>query len=246
MIIKGPTGLWKKELPVLPEDNKSITFTISNQNPPPGRSFFVPKIPNSVISRPLPIPDNKVLDSADRRNLFGQRIKSIVSGGQIHTRDGKKLFEPGESIEFTEDSTSIEDRLSVDEIVISHNTNILDLKDAGLTDEEIQQIENDAERSREEVRNQIADKQSEIDVQSSTLSKLQRKINESLKILNSLIVIYNLNGSYPSGNEKYDRVYSNLQQTNAEKESTIQSVNNLNKEIVALKDKLIRLSEVIR
>lgn len=246
MIIKGPTGLFKKSLPALPEDNRSITFTISNKNPPPTRGFFVPKIPNSVVSRPLPIPENRVLDSADRRNLFGQRIKSIVSGGQIHTRDGKKLFEPGESIEFTEDSVSVESRLSLDEVVISHNTNILDLKDAGLTDEEIQQIENDAERSREEVRNQIANKQSEIDIQSSTLSKLQRKINELMKILNSLIVIYNLNGSYPSGNEKYDRIYNNLEQANSEKDSTIESINTLNKEIVVLKDKLVRISEVVR
>lgn len=246
MIIKGPTGLWKKQLPVLPEDNRSITFTISNQNPPPAKEFFVAKIPNSVVSRPLPIPDNKVLDTADRRNLFGQRIKSVVSGGQIHARDGKKLFEPGESIEFTEDVVSIENRLSVDEVVISHNTNVLDLKEAGLTDEEIQQIENDAEANRESIRNEIANKQSEIDVQSSQLSKLQRRINELIKICNSLIVIYNLNGSYPSGNDKYDKLYGNLQQTNAEKESTIQAINSLNSDVVVLQDKLIKLSEVIR
>lgn len=246
MILKGPTGLWKKQLPILPEDNRSITFTISNKNPPPVKDFFIPKIPNSVISRPLPIPENKVLDSADRRNLFGQRIKSVVSGGQIHVRNGKKLFEPGESIEFSEDTNAIENRLSVDEISISHNTNLLDLKGAGLTDEEIQQIENDAEANRELLRNDIANKQSEIDIQSSSLSSIQRKINESIKICNSLIVIYNLSGSYPSGNDKYDKVYNNLQQANSEKESTIQIINLLNGEIVVLQDKLIRLSEVIK
>lgn len=246
MIIKGPTGLWKKQLPVLPEDNRSITFTISNQNPPPAKDLFIPKIPNSVIARPLPIPENKVLDSADRRNLFGARIKSIVSGGQIHTRSGKKLFEPGEAIDFSEDVDSIENRLSVDEVEISHNTNLLDLKGAGLTDEEIQQIENDAETNRQLIRDDIANKQSEIDVQSSRLSTIQRKINESVKICNSLIVIYDLNGSYPSGNEKYDKVYKNLQESNAEKDSVIQSINSLNNEITVLQEKLIRLSEVIK
>lgn len=246
MIIKAPTGLWKNKLPVLPEDNRSVTFTISNQSPPPIRDLFVPKLPDSVITRPLPIPENKILDDSDRRRLFGQRIKSIVSGAQIHIRDGKKLFEAGEAIEFSEDTTSLQNRLSVEEISITHNTNIIDLTGAGLTEEEARQIESDAELAREEIRNQIAYKQSEIDIQTSNLGSIQRKINESSKILKSLTVIYNLDGSYPSGNDKYDKIYDNLQQTNNEKESVIKLINSLNSEVVSLKDRLIRLSEVIR
>lgn len=246
MILKAPTGLWKNLLPAKPDDNRSITFTISNQSPPPVSDLFIAKIPNSAIKRPLPIPENKILDSADRRNLFGQRIKSIVAGRQIHVRDGKKLFEPGESIEFVDDTISIKNPLSLEEVSISHNTNLLDLKGAGLTDEEIQEIENDAERNREVLRDSIADKQGQLDIQSSELSKIQRKINELIKISNSLIVIYELDGSVPSENEKYNKIYNNLQQANSEKEIAINNINLLNDEISNLKNKLIRMSEVIR
>lgn len=246
MILKGPTGLWKNQLPTKLEDNRSVTFTISNQPPPPMTDLFIAKIPNSVIKRPLPIPENKILDSADRRALFGKRIKSIVVGRQIHVRDGKKLFEPGESIEFVDDTDSIKNPLSLEEVAINHNTNLLDLKEAGLTDEEIQEIEDDAERNREVLRNSIADKQTQLDIKSAELSKVQRRINELTKISNSLIIIYSLDGSVPSGNEKYDKIYSNLQQSNSDKKTIIDNINSLNSEIFELKNKLIRMSEVIR
>ncbi len=246
MILRGPTGLWRKVLPLKPEDSGSITFTISNQNPPPPSNKLIPKLPDSVVSRPLPIPQNRILDDEDKRRLFGSRIRTVVSGSRIHLRDGKKLFEPGQVVDFQEDTKSVDPMSVPDEVSINHGTNLLDLRGAGLSDEEIQQIENDAERSRDSLRSQIADIQGEIESIRGEIGSVQRQINEVNKISKSLMVIYDLDGSVPSGNAQYDRLYQTSQSLSSEQESLVTLVNEKNASLLVLRDKLLRLSEVIR
>jgi hypothetical protein len=246
MILRGPTGLWRKVIPMKPEDTGSVTFTISNQNPPPPSNKLIPKLPDAVIARALPISQHQVLDDHDRRHLFGERIRSVVSGGRTYLRDGKKLFEPGEVVDFQEDTKSVDPRSVPDEVMINHGTNLLDMAGAGLTEEEIQQIENDAERARASLRDEMATKQGEVEDLRTQISSVQRQINETTKILNSLVAIYDLSGSVPSGNDKFDRLYQSRIDLNASQDALIEQVNTKNADLLILRDKLLRLSEVIR
>lgn len=223
-----------------------MTFSISNQNPPPPSNKLIPKLPDSVIARPLPIPQNQILDDQDRRNLFGERIRSVVSGSRTFLRDGKKLFEPGEVVDFQEDTKSVDPRSVPDEVSISHNTNLLDLSGAGLTDAEIQEIAIDAERARAALRDEMAAKQGEVESLRGQIGSVQRKINETTKILNSLAAIYNLSGTVPSGNAKFDRLYQSRIDLNASQDALIDSVNEKNADLLVLRDKMLRLSEVVR
>jgi len=245
MILKGPTGLWRNLIPLKPGDSGSITFTISNQEPPPPSSKLIPKLPDSVMARPLPVLQNRVLDDSDRRNLFGERIRSVVAGGMVYLRNGKKLFESGETVEFQEDTTSVEIKTVPGEISIRHNTNLLDLEGAGLTADEVAEVVRDAELMRDGLRNDIAAKQGEIEALRSEISSIQRSMNETNKAMKSLIVIYGLS-EYPSGNAKFDRLFQSMEALTARRDEVVTSVNKCNSDIQIMRDNLVRLSEVIR
>jgi hypothetical protein len=64
--------------------------------------------------------------------------------------------------------------------------------------------------------------------------------------MKSMVAIYDLSGGYPSGNTAYDRLYTKLQEIQVSQEAAIDSVNEKNQEVMELRDKLLRLSEVIR
>lgn len=232
MIILAPTGLYRQ---VIPDGTESgaVTWSISNNEPPVSdyRVLQVPVIPRISVPSVL----------TNRRNFYGDRTFTILSSNAKLTASNKKLFEVGEVINFNDQElSSVTSVRTQDNFVIQHNTNKLDFKSMGLSDEEIDAITKDADEKMSLLKTQYNDINSEIKDTRSQISELQKTINEINKAINAVAAIYN------SDNDIHERLSSKLEET-INKQNTL--VNSLNSKIVEsqlIGDQLSEVSQLTR
>lgn len=247
MIIKAPTGLFSALIPRKVNDSGSVTFTISNREPPPPSPRTIAKIPDSAMARPLPVLDNRVLDTQGARALLGSRLLTITQGSRINRGSGAKLFEPGEFIESGGDLTAVEQRSVPGSVRIRLDTNLLDFEGAGLSAEEAETVKLQAEKIQDEIRSQIAERQTSIEQLRVQIRDTQRAFNETAKIRKATADVFGVDVFTDStGNDIHDKLAAREAALITERDELVAEVNEINAEVRDLRDRLLRVSEVTR
>lgn len=187
MIISAPTALYDSILPQQPEVAGNITWTISS-NDPPRPDIVVPIISQIETMKPLPpLPFNP----SERPINTGAFVFSLNSSTSKNAGSGKKLFEVGQTLEFTEEvPPTVTTKKTPDIIDLQQNTNILDIEDVGLSQEEVVDISIDARTRFNYLTDQINVLTADINILKIEISNNQKSMNEVIKIKNAAILLY--------------------------------------------------------
>jgi hypothetical protein len=239
VIIKSPTGAFSRSIPQSPDDSGAVTWTISNQLPPPRIPAHVVKAPLSVILTNTPVPVNN-------RNDLGELIFTYVKGAASTTGSNKKSFEPGEILTFSDD-TPVSTGLTPSNLGIQHNTNILDLAGLGLSSEEISKLSADAHAKASEIRTQINLLQKDIRDLQLAIRENQKDINEATKAIDASGVLFGITaGTNDSGNDVYDKLIDTREGLREDRINLNLQLTTKQSELQTAQDNLINLSQLVR
>lgn len=184
MIINFPTGLY--DLPTVPSDSRSVTFTISNEEPP-RTNLVYPKIPLGIVDRKK-TPNS--LSLLERRSSFGGLIFSVSRASRVATGNNAHQFETGQVLSFGDTPLRVVSPMLVSEKTeTQHDLNRFDYQSLNITAAE-QQLIADASISTHdmlvgqlnELKRQRADAEIELNTQ-------QKIINEATRNIEALAVI---------------------------------------------------------
>lgn len=239
MIITHPTGLYAQagQLPINPEDSGNITFTISSEEP--ARSIaLVLQLPVAEELRPRP---PLIFSDAERRLAVGELVYTIVSANRAQTGTNAKLFDIGEFLEF-DDTEDIElPTVNVQSLVdIQHNTNLLDLPGAGLSDEDIDDVVELSTQRKKELEGIVAALQVQINNTKMLILENQKQLNETRKIIDAIEEL----GS--GGSEILNSLIVREATLTNERTDLIASVNQLNVELTESINSLLKVSTLVR
>lgn len=240
MIIRFPTGLYQDvgQIPIVPSDSGNVTFTISSEVPRRSNAVFL-QLP---IGEELRQRSPQTLSPSVRRTAFGELVYTSSEGVSTDGGSNTRLFEVGEFLEF-EDPELLEEvqaTLVPDQVLIQHNTNLLDLEAAGLTEEEIRQVTEQAAARQAALRAQLADLQVEIANLESDILENQKSINETSKAIKALEKLS------PAPEDILIRLNSNLDDLKATRRDLRSNVNNKKEEATTLYNQILDVSEIVR
>jgi hypothetical protein len=245
MIIRYPTGLYADagQLPVKPADAGNVTYTISNDIPkrPTDTTLQLPLAQELAPRPPLAYSDKT------RRAQLGPLVYSYVDAHQTVTGSNRKMFEVGEFLDFNSQEIDLPEQTPIPSIVdIQHNTNLLDLEDAGLSPDEINSLIDLSTTKKKELEDQLATIQSDISNQKIAITENQKQINEVVKIISAVRVVVNI----PEGSTQHDPTLDQLLARQADLEAAraalITELNNLNGQSTVILNSLISVSELVK
>lgn len=234
MILKAPTGLYERLLPQGPTDSASVTFSISNNDPPPVPLIQTVVAPQSVVFAPDP-------PSTSNRDDYGDLVFSIVEGRSSTAGSNKKAFEAGEIINFTSDDF-VSTSTAVNKLTIQHNTNVLDLSGLGLSADDIALISQKSDEAIELKRTEVAALQTDIIDLRIAIRENQKTINECTKAIKAVEVTF----SGSSGADILEKLASKMSTLEAERTYLNGQLTSKSAELVVAQDELIDLSQVVR
>lgn len=222
MIIEFPTALYNTVLPQEPEDSESVTFTISSEDPPRDITA-TQELPIAEKLRPLP---DKIFSQLELREVLGDFVFSISEGSQNDVGSGKKQFEVGQFIDFGVESEIDAINLSEvpEQIDLQQNTNILDLSEFGLTDQETKFLSKQAESKMNELVIELNDIKSNVKDNEVAIVENQKSINEVRKTIKAVEVI--LDDS--EGNELLEKLRQSEADLVTQRDALIADINELN------------------
>lgn len=186
MIIRFPTALYKPIIPQKPADSGSVTFTISNDDPPRSSLVFSELPPAIEQRRRAP----RTIEPSVRREAVEERAFTILRSGQSNVGTNKKLVEVGQILEFTAaPSIDLEPMLVSDKNMLQHDTNILDLSGLGISSDDLDTINNSAPELLSQLNNELnvlIGRRDDIEIELSENKKTQ---NENTKAVNAIQVL---------------------------------------------------------
>ena len=181
MIIKNPTGFYKRILPNNTESG-NVTFTISNQDPPRSSVLFN-KAPGSVYA-------SKPVYTYSEQD--GELIYSTIKSNPSNVLSNKKQYNIGEILDFNSYDIVTVDISSQSSIDTQHNINKFDYVSMGLSSAEINRITEAAQTQYKAlsqiINNQRQDKYN-IDYNIQEKQKALNELNKtvvSMKLLDGL------------------------------------------------------------
>lgn len=240
MIIKHPTGLFKTALPS-ETGSGNVIFTISNNDPskndPPRSPTVTLQIPAASVlgGRVSSLTDD------DRRLAMGELIFTITSGVRYDPGSGKKAFEVGEYLEFTDEEEEVIAKPNIpDSVEIQHNTNILDTAASGLDDTQISTLIARATELFNSLKQQLATAQSNLGNTKVRISENQKAINEQNKLIDVTKIV--MGETDPMCQQLQDQLDALI----AEKNSLIANQNAQAEEAKSIYDQMIKVSMVIK
>lgn len=245
MIIRFPTGLYQDagQLPENPSDAGNVTYTISNEEPkrPQDATFQLP-LAAEIAERPPLQYDDKT-----RRAQLGPLVFTYVDAKQTVPGSNRKLFEVGQYLDFSSEEIDLPEQTPVPAVVeIQHNTNLLDLQDAGLSEDEISSLIDLSTTKKKDLENQLAFIQNQISDQKIAITENQKQINEVVKIISAVRVVVNI----PEGSTQSDPLLDQLLARQADLElartALISELNNLNTQATTTLNALISVSELVK
>lgn len=245
MIIQYPTGLYADagQLPVAPSDAGNVTYVVSND---------IPRRPQDITIQ-LPLAEElkqrsgPVYDDRTRRAQLGELVFTYVTANQTSPGSNRKMFDVGEFLDFNTQEIALPEQNSVPSIVdIQHNTNLLDLQDAGLTSDEVDSLISLSTTKKKQLEDQVATTQSQISDQRIAITENQKQINEVVKIISAVRVVVNI----PEGSTQHDPILDQLLARQADLElartSLINVLNDLNSQATTTLNALISVSELVK
>lgn len=225
-------------LPTEASDVGNITWTISSQDPPNSEGSFV-KVPASQILRKR---DPRIYNNEDRRASLGQLAITLASNDYNNTWSNKKLYEPGQVLEFSDvDNISELDIQSVPvEVEIIHNTNQLDLENLGLEEDDIISISRLADAKKGELETQLTQKKLELEIIKGNIVDNQKKINEADKAIAAVRLIVAAN------DPRLIRLVESRAVATASKDSLTDEYNAVVADIDNIYGQLLTISQLVR
>jgi osmotically-inducible protein OsmY len=189
LIIKYPTALYKSILPASPSDSASVTWTISSY-PPPSQNTptAIVEIGTELISLPT------MTFNRSSRYPAGEYISNLSYSNVSQVGIGNRLYEPGEILEFIED-TSITSQVNdavPDAVDLQQNSNLLDLSATGLTQGEIEQLNSGAWTKYNNLLEEINIYKGTVNSLGVSLSDNRRLLNETIKVKQTAMVVFGI------------------------------------------------------
>lgn len=236
MIIRYPTGLYSRQIPSSPSEAGNITFTISNEEPLSlGQDFLIFPVAEQLKKRAP-----KAYDTNYRRSKVGDLVYTVTFGGYPIDGNSAKVFEVGQVLEFTDQVLpSVSVNVTPDKIEIQHNTNVIDLSEFGLTQDEISSVTIDAASIKDQIESQITTIQNSIADKKAQITDLQKKINEANKALSAVGII---EGSGVIS----EKIIQSRNIASEQQIITINEVEELNSTLTSLVNELLAVSQLVR
>lgn len=178
MIIRYPTAFFE---PLLPVDNEAgnVTYTCSG-DPPREKQLATPRAPIEIISE---------YNFASLRATYGELAYTTVVSSAYVVASGRKQYEIGQLLDFTDDTTEVVLQAPSSLSQIRHDTNLLDLSDLGLTDDEIAAVDTAASDALTVLLASLNQLRQRADINSVAMADNQKKTNEVVKALAAVDVI---------------------------------------------------------
>lgn len=243
MIIRFPTGLYRT---VLPSETGSgnVTYTISQA--PPSTPVRAIRLPTAERLRKLPEP---TFDIEERRAGFGELIYTISKANRADPGSNTKQFEVGDALEFDDDPTVNVPVLTAapQEVEIQHNTNLLDLSQTGLTEEEINTVILESERRHRELEKLFAQQQSELQSLKVSINENQKQINETNKAIRATRAAFGIPDEETNPqNQILISLLARRDELQVQREQVISDHNVKSAEVEATHRDLLRVSQLVR
>lgn len=245
MIIRFPTGLYADagQLPTNPADAGNVTYVISNDDPKRAQDVTL-QLPLAEEIAPRP---PLAYDDKTRRAQLGPLVFTYVDANQTITGSNRKMFEVGQYLDFNSPEIDLPEQTPIPSIVdIQHNTNVLDLEDAGLTTDEINSLIDQSTTKKKELEDQLATIQNEISNEKIAISENQKQINEVVKIISAVRVVVGI----PEGSQQHNPTLDSLltRQTELElaRASLVDELNSLNTQATTTLNALLSVSELVK
>lgn len=237
MIILFPTGLYQDagQLPEAPKDAGNVTFTISSTEPRRSEStVFQLPVAEELHQRGTPI-----LTDAQRREVLGDLVYTIVDASRTIPGSGKKMFSVGQFLEFTDEDLVLPDMSGVPtKVSFQHNTNLLDFADAGLSQDEIDAIQSEAAATKKTLEAQMSSIQSQIGDKQVQITENQKNINEANKLADAVALL--------SNSVVAAKLSTRLTNLTTERVTLIAAINDLNDQATQTYNDLVKVSELVR
>lgn len=239
IIIRYPTGLYEDagQLPKDEQDPKSVTYVISNDEPVRA-DFLVLQLPFSeeVRSRP-PL----AFDDSQRRLAMGELVYSLVSASRSEPGSNRRLFDVGEILDFETETEELPGQSVVPTTFdIQHNTNVLDLNDAGLSDVEIADLNIKFADKKKELEGEIAALQIQIGDTRTSITENQKQINENNKIINAVKLVST------SNDPLLVKLLNRSTELDAARTAFLNNLEVLNTQVAAAYDSLLQISTLVK
>lgn len=242
MIIDFPTALYNSVLPMAADDPGNITYTISS-NDPPRATDPTAELPIAEQLRPLP---DKIFTRKEFRDALGEFVFSVSEASLTDIGSGKKQFEVGQLLDFGEFADV--EGLTVTEVPtpvdLQQNTNILELGDFGLTQEEINSLTDQAESKFNDLIEELNAIRTEINNNEARILENQKSINEVRKTIKAARVV--LDVSTGSSNDIIDKLIESEEELVEERDALITETNELNVLAKAKYQELLDTRELVR
>lgn len=244
MIINYPTGLYSNVLPQKPSDGGNVTYTISNSVPPRTNLLF-PKVPRGIVDRQR-APDS--IDPSVRREFQGELVFSVSSADQSVAGSSSRTYEIGQILEFGE-----EELISAEPMFVGpksesrHNTNVFDYQDLGLSQEDIDVLNESAARTKAEIADKLnAAKEARKNAEAEA-SRYQKIINDANRNINAMqIIADNSDETDPQVSQLLDKFITKRDEAAEKRDEAVSDANAAAAEASDLQDQLNSISVVVK
>ena len=238
MDIQFPTTLYESVLPVDALDNRSITYTISSEDPPRAANTLI-QLPKAEEIRPLP---QRTIDVLTNRDLAGEYITALSFSNPNISGDSKKQFEIGQILEFVSEALPVLNNTLIPvEREFTQNTNVLS-SDLPITEEERESIRDTALLQFNDLTDKLNVLNQDISNNQISISDAQKSINETRKAINSLTVVFD--GG--TNNDIITRLEVSLVALIKERDDLVSETNALSIEAQDTYDEMLKVREFVR
>lgn len=238
MDIQFPTTLYESVLPVDALDNRSITYTISSEDPPRAANTLI-QLPKAEEIRPLP---QRTIDVLTNRDLAGEYLTALSFSNPNIAGDSKRQFEIGQILEFESETLPVlNSTLIPAEREFSQSTNVLS-SDLPITEEERESIRDAATQQFNELTDKLNVLNQDISNNEILISNAQKSINETRKAISSLTIVFD--GG--TNNDIITRLEVSLEALVKERDRLVSETNTLSTEAQATYDEMLKVREFVR
>lgn len=196
MILRFPTGFYTSSISTDVLNNDSITYLISNTDPP-RTDLVYSKVPLGVLAALRDPKDSNII--VRRKASFGDLIYSISTSGRTDEGNNSRQYELGQVMEFGVESGVEADPMLVSQLTeIQHNTNRLDYISMGVSDEEQSSIEEVSQATQVLLMDRLNEaKRMRLNAEEG-ISTAQKVINETTRAIESLEITLSEAPAYSS------------------------------------------------
>lgn len=243
MIVNAPTGLYAAtgQIPTLPEESGNISFTVSSESPIRS-SERITQLPTFEQSRKR----TGVRTGLQYRSTsaVGDLLFTDTIANRFDPGSNRKTFNIGESLAFDTETNNQNLTTPAPQLLnLRFNTNVLDLADLGLTEEEIQSVFEDAAIANEQLLEDYLLLRSQIEDIKTQIKENQKRLNETNKAIRAISELVSID---PSNEDIVVRLTTKRDEIIAANQQLTNDLIQSNEQSEDLLQQIINLVEFVR